>query len=109
MDQSGDTAGHFRFKDISGPDGKPDGIVNDQDRTYIGSPHPKFSYGLNINLNYKDFDLSMFFQGVSGNKIFNYWRAFTEWPGQYTAASLDTWSPTNTGAKLPIYSNKDFE
>ena len=109
MVQSGDTAGHFRFKDISGPDGKPDGIVNDQDRTYIGSPHPKFSYGLNINLNYKDFDLSMFFQGVSGNKIFNYWRAFTEWPGQYTAASLDTWSPTNTGAKLPIYSNKDFD
>lgn len=107
MIQSGDSAGHFRFKDLSGPDGKPDGKVDDDhDRTFIGSPHPKFTYGLTINLVYKNFDFNMFLQGVSGNKILNYWRAYTEWPGQYTVKSLDTWSPSNTDAKLPIYDGK---
>ncbi|MEP7258348.1 MAG: SusC/RagA family TonB-linked outer membrane protein, partial [Flavitalea sp.] len=67
----GDDKGHFRFKDISGPDGKPDNVVNDMDRTYIGSPHPKLSYGYNLNLFYKHFDFSLFVQGVYGNKIFN--------------------------------------
>jgi len=97
-------AGHFKFKDISGPDGKPDGKVDGNDQTFLGNPNPKFTYGYNVNLYYKDFDFGLFLQGVYGNKIFNYWRAYTEWPGALTAGSLDTWSPTNTGAKLPIYS-----
>jgi TonB-dependent starch-binding outer membrane protein SusC len=109
MIQTGDSAGHFRFKDISGPLGKPDGKVDDNDRTFIGSPHPSFSYGLNINLAYKNFDMSIFLQGVQGNKIFNYWRAFSEWPGQQTVGSLDTWTPTNTGAKLPIFNDVDLD
>ena len=93
-------AGHFKFKDLNN-----DGKIDDKDRTYIGSPHPKFSYGFNLNLYYKNFDLGIFLQGVSGNKIFNYWRAFTEWPGKLGTGSLDTWSPTNTTAKLPIWSS----
>lgn len=96
--------GHFKFKDISGPNGKPDGFVNDYDRTFLGSPHPKFTYGYNINLNYKNFDLSIFIQGVAGNKIFNYWRVVSQWPGAYGAGSTNTWSPDNTDAKLPIWS-----
>ncbi len=91
--------GHFRFKDING-----DGVINDADRTYIGSPHPKFSYGLNLGCNYKNFDASVFIQGVYGNKIFNYWRAYSRWPGAFGVGSLDTWSPENKGASLPIYS-----
>ncbi len=96
-------AGHFKFKDISGPDGKPDGVINEYDQTFLGNPNPKFSFGYNLDLYYKNFDLGLFFQGVVGNKIFNYWRAFSQWPGYLDARSLDTWSPENTDAKLPIY------
>ncbi len=49
-------AGHYKFRDIAGnDDGTPDGVVDDADRTYIGSPHPKFTGGLNIDLSYKNF------------------------------------------------------
>lgn len=96
-------AGHFKFKDLSGPDGKPDGKIDDKDRTYLGNPNPKFSYGFNLNLYYKNFDLGIFVQGVYGNKIFNYWRSFVRWPGALTSGSLDTWTPSNTKAPLPMY------
>ncbi len=62
-------AGDYKFKDITGPDGIPDGEVTDADRTLIGSPHPDFTYGLRLELNYKNFDLSVFGQGVYGNDI----------------------------------------
>lgn len=98
-------AGHFKFKDIN-----HDGKIDDNDRTFIGSPHPKFSYGYNLNLVYKEFDMNIFLQGVSGNKIFNYWRAYTVWPGAQEEGSLDTWSSTNTNAKLPIWnSNSSYD
>jgi TonB-linked SusC/RagA family outer membrane protein len=93
-------AGHFKFRDINN-----DKIINDNDRTFIGNPHPKFSYGYNLNLNYRNFDLGIFLQGVSGNKIFNYWRAYSVFPGALGAGSDDTWSTTNTDAKLPIWNN----
>lgn len=91
-------AGHFKFKDIN-----HDGVINDQDRTFIGSPHPKFTYGYNLSLNYKNFDISVFLQGVYGNKIFNFWRAYTVWPGALAAGSNNTWSTTNKNASLPIW------
>lgn len=99
--QSG--VGHFKFKDLSGNNGKPDGKITPADETFIGNPNPKFTYGYNLNLYYKKFDFGIFVQGVYGNKIFNYWRAYTTWPGAFGAGSADTWSPTNTSAKLPIY------
>jgi hypothetical protein len=96
--------GHFKFKDLTSPGGgKPDGNVGPEDQTFIGNPSPKFSYGYNLNLYYKHFDLGIFVQGVYGNKIFNYWRSFSEWPGALGAGSLDTWTPSHTNAKLPIY------
>ncbi|MGC4037057.1 MAG: TonB-dependent receptor [Chitinophagaceae bacterium] len=98
-------AGHFKFKDVSGPNGKPDGKIDDYDRTFIGSPHPKFTYGFSLNLYYKNFDLGLFLQGVQGNDIFNYWRAYSVWPGALGAGSDDTWTPTNTNAKLPIWNS----
>ncbi|PKB00271.1 TonB-linked SusC/RagA family outer membrane protein [Flavobacteriaceae bacterium MAR_2009_75] len=62
-------AGDLRYKDISGPDGVPDGQVDPTyDRTYLGSTIPKYTYGANINLNYKNFDFSVFLQGVGGVK-----------------------------------------
>lgn len=93
-------AGHFKFRDING-----DKKIDDKDRTYIGNPHPKFMYGFNLNLTYKSFDLGVFLQGVQGNKIFNYWRAYSVFPGALGAGSNDTWSLTNTDAKLPIWNN----
>lgn len=95
--------GHFKFKDISGPNGKPDGKIGSEDQTFLGNPNPKFSFGYNVNLYYKKFDLGLFVQGVYGNKIFNYWRSFSVWPGMLGSGSLDTWTPAHTNAKLPIY------
>jgi len=63
--------GDVMFKDISGPNGKPDGIIDEYDRTYVGSPIPKMTYGLTGNLSYANFDVSLFFQGVYGNKLYN--------------------------------------
>lgn len=103
-------AGHFRFKDVSGPNGQPDGKIDDDDRTFIGSPHPDFTFGFNLNLYYGNFDLGLFLQGVSGNKIFNYWRAYSTWPGALGEGSADTWSLSNKTGKLPIWnSNASFD
>ncbi|MEO8764259.1 MAG: TonB-dependent receptor [Ginsengibacter sp.] len=93
--------GHLKFKDVNN-----DGQINDDDRTYIGSPHPKYSYGFNLNLSYANLDLGIFLQGVQGNQLFNYWRAYSTWPGALGEGSNDTWSPTNMNAKLPIWDDK---
>lgn len=71
---AGTWAGDIRFKDLSGPAGKPDGVIDNYDVTFIGSPHPKFSYGLTNTVRYKDFDISLFLQGSYGSKIYNYLR-----------------------------------
>lgn len=67
--------GYFKFRDVSGPDGKPDNIIDANDRIYLGSPAPTYYYGGNIGLNYKNFDLSVRIYGQGGNIIFNSNRA----------------------------------
>jgi len=64
-------AGDFKYRDISGPNGKPDGAINDFDKTAIGNPNPKFTYGINTSLTFKQFDLAIDFQGVAGVDIYN--------------------------------------
>ena len=61
--------GTARFKDISGPDGVPDGKIDINDREFIGNPNPDFIYGMTNNLSYKDFDLSIVMAGTVGNDI----------------------------------------
>ncbi|MDR1724220.1 MAG: TonB-dependent receptor [Tannerella sp.] len=62
-------AGDIRYKDISGPDGKPDGVVDPTyDRTYVGSRIPKYTYSANLDLMYKGLDLRIFLQGVGNVK-----------------------------------------
>jgi len=64
-------AGDFKYRDISGSAGKPDNTISGLDRVPIGNPNPKFSYGLNTNWTYKEFDLTVDFQGVAGVDIYN--------------------------------------
>ena len=58
--------GDRMFKDLNG-----DGIIDSRDQTFLGSPIPKFQYGINNTFNYKNFDLNIFFSGSYGNKVFN--------------------------------------
>ncbi len=98
-----DGSGRFTYADIDG-----DGSITDSDRTFIGSPHPDYTFGLNINLAYKNFDLSAFFNGSQGNEIYNYSKIFSDFPtffnGNRSVRVLDSWTPGNTGAELPSLS-----
>ena len=71
--QSGTAAGDIRFKDLNG-----DGVINASDRTFIGNPNPKFTYGVTNTVAFKGFDLSVFIQGVQGNDVYNLNRYLTE-------------------------------
>ena len=64
--------GDVKYKDLSGPEGTPDGIIDEHDRTNIGSPLPDFTFGWTNSFRYKNFDLSIFINGSVGNKILNY-------------------------------------
>lgn len=61
--------GDIKFKDISGPNGVPDGIINEYDRAMIGNTRPDFNYGLTVGFSYKDFDFSTLFQGATGASL----------------------------------------
>ncbi len=64
--------GDVKFKDISGPEGKPDGIIDVNDLTFIGNPWPKLFAGFTNTFSYKGFDLSILLTGTYGNDIYNY-------------------------------------
>ncbi|MEO5563418.1 MAG: TonB-dependent receptor [Chitinophagaceae bacterium] len=103
--------GDLKFRDIGGgPDGKPDGKITDADRTFIGSYLPKFTYSFNYSASYKNFDASVFFQGVQGNKIFNAERVIVEGMIRLFNSGtqvLDAWTPSNTNTKIPRAANGD--
>ena len=63
--------GYLKFKDISGPQGKPDGVIDDFDRTIIGNTQPKFFGGWNNQFSYGSFDLSIFLNFQVGNDVYN--------------------------------------
>ena len=67
--QDGKAVGRIRYKDVYEEDGKNE--INSMDQTWIGNPYPDFFYGLNINTEYKNFDLNIFFQGLQGADIIN--------------------------------------
>lgn len=98
-----DGVGRFQYADLNN-----DGVITDEDRTYIGSPHPDFTYGLNLTAGYKGFDVSIFFAGSQGNDIYNYQKIFTDFPTFFDANRsvrvLDSFTPDNTDAALPALS-----
>lgn len=63
----GSKVGAFKFKDIDG-----NGIIDNQDKTFLGSPIPNVTYGFGLNLEYSNIDLALEFQGVAGNEIYNF-------------------------------------
>ncbi|UOB17036.1 SusC/RagA family TonB-linked outer membrane protein [Abyssalbus ytuae] len=98
--------GDIRFKDVDG-----DGDVDDDDRTFIGSPHPDVMLGLNMKFNYKNFDLSLFFSGSFGNDTYNFTKYKNHFFNQaaYNKENvlLNAWSETNTGSSIPHLSLDD--
>lgn len=108
--------GHYKFRDISGPNGIPDGQITTADRTYIGSPHPDFVGGLNIDLAYNNFDLNLFFYGSYGNEVVNYvsrWIDYGMFNGGLSKKALyESWgSPylkNNADASLPMLDQNDI-
>ena len=101
--QDGRGIGRFRYADIN-----KDGKIDDKDRTYLGSPVPKFSGGIGLTLTYKNIDLTAYANGVFGNKIFNASKWFTDFFPSFQGAAIservkDSWSPQNRGATIPIF------
>lgn len=102
-------AGDARYKDQNG-----DGLINDDDLVDIGNPFPWLTYGLNLGLDWKGLDVSIFFQGVAGNEIYNALRLRTEGKGQEATLSTsmrDVWSITNPKGSIPNPwgSSRNFE
>lgn len=98
--------GTFKFRDVNG-----DGKITAADRTILGNPHPDFTYGININVGYKNWDLTLFGQGSQGNKIFNYvryWTDFNTFQGNRSKDILyNSWKKSGDVAKLPRLNSGD--
>lgn len=108
--------GDFRFKDLNG-----DNRITAEDRTYLGSPLPDFVFGVPVSVGYNNFDLTLFFQGQTGNKIFNvmdYYlynaaegNVYADIRGKHWSGQLEgqgrTFFPKNLGASIPDLANND--
>ncbi len=108
--------GDFRFKDLNG-----DNQITAEDRTYLGSPLPKFVFGIPLSVGWKNLDLNIFFQGQTGNKVFNvmdYYLYNAASGNVYADIRSDHWSgqlermgrqyfPLNTIAVIPDLRNND--
>lgn len=94
--------GGLKYKDLT-----HDGKITSDDQTWIYNPVPAFSYGLNIGLTYKDFDMTMFWQGVADQDVYNNQKFQTDFwaitdPGSNKGSRLlDAWNTNNTGSSIP--------
>ncbi|MBQ7419885.1 MAG: TonB-dependent receptor [Prevotella sp.] len=107
--QNGAGLGRIRWKDLNN-----DGIINEKDQDWIYSPVPDFTWGLNIYLQYKDFDFTMFWQGVQGVDVISDLKKETDlWSGLNITnlnkgrRLLNAWSPANQGSNIPAVSTMD--
>ena len=113
--QEGKGVGRFRYEDNNSYDAKgqltgvPDGKIDAADRTYIGSPVPKFTGGLTLNLTYKSFDVSAYLYTSLGNKIYNFSKWYTDFYGSFKGAAIaqrvtESWTPAlGDNAKAPLF------
>jgi len=103
LEQSNGVVGGFKYRDVDG-----DGKITGDDRTQIGSPHPDAIYGINLGFTYNQFALSLFADGTIGNEIYDFKKYFTDlhfFPGTLKTSVLDSWSPSNPNATVPLISN----
>lgn len=101
----GTSPGDLKFKDIN-----KDDTIDLKDRTFLGSFIPKFTYSFNLSANYHNFDASVFFQGVQGNKIYNATRTISEGMVRFFNSStkvLDAWQPNHTNTDVPRPASSD--
>ncbi len=104
--QTDAAVGRFRYADIDG-----DGQITPDDRTFLGSPNPDFTYGLNLNMTYRNWDMGMSLYGVQGNEIWNQIKWWTDFYASFQGAKSETalndsWTPENTDATAPIQENQ---
>ncbi|MDF9797587.1 TonB-linked SusC/RagA family outer membrane protein [Catalinimonas alkaloidigena] len=110
----GNTApGDIRYRDISGPEGVPDDKIDNFDRTILGNYFPRYEYSMNLEAQYKGFDLTLFFQGVG--KKDNYMSGTGSQPfysrsyqGSMFEHQKDYWSPENPDAAYPRLTNNSI-
>ena len=88
--------GDFKWVDLNG-----DGKIDDEDRTFLGSPIPNWTYGINIKAEYKNFDLLAFGQGAAGNQIYQGLRRFDTGPTNYQRKVLGRWTGPGTSNEHP--------
>lgn len=93
-----------KLGDIMYADLNDDANITPADRTIIGNPFPKYTYGINLGASWKGFDLSTFWQGVAGIYRYN-WETTTDIRGNFTDRWLDRWSPENPNASMPSLGN----
>lgn len=107
--QEGAGLGRMMFKDLN-----EDGVINEKDQTWIYNPVPAVSFGLNIYLEYKNFDLTLFFQGVGGVDVISDLKKETDlWSGlnitnlNKGTRLLDAWTPQNADSNIPAVTTMD--
>ncbi|GAA4298281.1 SusC/RagA family TonB-linked outer membrane protein [Aestuariibaculum suncheonense] len=106
--QPGKDLGRIRYKDLN-----EDGLIDDKDRTWIGNPNPGFTYGFNLSLEYKNFDLTTFWQGVGNVDVINQTKYQTDfWSvddvgSNKGARLLNAWSPQNLNTDIPALTTID--
>jgi TonB-dependent starch-binding outer membrane protein SusC len=107
IEQSAQTSarpGDLIYRDISGPEGKPDGAIDDFDRQFFGSYQPKVTFGFNGNVNYLNFDLSIGTYGTAGGKIYNgkkNIRGSSPYDNIEAVEVENRWMPNNPNTNVP--------
>ncbi len=94
--------GDFRWQDLNN-----DGTINEEDREFLGSPIPKFTFGFTINLDYKNFDLLIFAQGAGGNKIFQGLRRLDIGNANFQTKALGRWVGEGSSNSFPRLTTND--
>lgn len=107
--QEGAGVGRIRWRDLDG-----DGYITEKDQKWIYDPTPDFTYGINVYLQYKDFDFSMFWQGAQGQDVISDMKKETDlWSGLNIGflnkgeRLLDAWTPSNPDSSIPALSRSD--
>lgn len=108
-DQNGKGLGRIRYKNVNDSDNE----INDADKTWLGVSDPKFVYGLNMTLSYKQWDFNMFWNGIAGGLINNSTKGYTDFVGffggeNYGKRTLDAWTPQNPNSDIPALSVNDL-